>query len=136
MTTLSKESFKQGKHNFTRKQEHKRTYIFCTEQLSYVRNCKYHEHVKLQYYIWQTLDPRDTMSLDQEIPDVSKDGSAFFLRGKAVQAELFLHCSALEYEGNKIFEMLATIHPSTQLHNPEEVNPQQHQCDSLAKRAN
>jgi len=58
------------------------------------------------------------------------------LRGKAVQAELFLHYSTLEYEGNKIFEMLATIHPSTQLHNPEEMNPQQHHCDSLANSAN
>jgi hypothetical protein len=64
------------------------------------------------------------MSLGQEIHDVSKDGSAFFLKGKAVQAELFLHCSTLEYEGNKIFKMLATIHPSTQLHNLEQLNPQ------------
>jgi len=54
------------------------------------------------------------MSLGQEIPDVLKHSSAFFLRGKAVQAELFLPCSTLEYEGNKIFEMLATIHPTTQ----------------------
>jgi uracil-DNA glycosylase len=64
------------------------------------------------------------MSLGQEVPDVSKDDSAFLLRGKAVQAEFFLHCSTLEYEGNEIFEMLATIHPSTQLHNPEELHPQ------------
>jgi uracil-DNA glycosylase len=64
------------------------------------------------------------MSLGQEIPDVSKDGSTFFLRGKAVRAELFLHCSTLEYEGNKIFEMLATIHPSTQHYNPEDIKPQ------------
>jgi uracil-DNA glycosylase len=76
------------------------------------------------------------MSLGPEIPDVSKDGSAFFLRGKAYQAELFSHCSTLEYEGNKIFDMLATIHPSTQLHNPEELNPQHHHCDNLAKSAN
>jgi len=35
MTTLRKEPFKQGKRNFTRKQEHKHTYVFCREQLSY-----------------------------------------------------------------------------------------------------
>jgi len=64
------------------------------------------------------------MSLGQEIPDVLKGDSAFLLGGKAVQAEFFLHCSTFEYEGNKIFETLATIHPSTQLHNPKELHPQ------------
>jgi len=76
------------------------------------------------------------MSLNQGIPDVLKDGSAFSLKGKAVQAELFLHYPTLEYEGNKISEMLATIHTSIQLHNPEEMNHQQHHCDSLANAAN
>jgi hypothetical protein len=58
------------------------------------------------------------------------------VRGKAVQVELFLHCSTVEYEGNKISEMSATIHPSTQLHNPDELTPQQNHCDNLAKPAN
>jgi len=54
-------------------------------------------------------------------PHISKDHSAF----------IFMDCLTLRKEALCFYKMLGTLHLATQYHTPEDLNLQQHCCESL-----